>query len=68
MFLNTYSLGGKTAAIIHTLMSNLFDWPAGNVPFGKESGKRINEYDTEGDFLLKWALEVKYQHKIIYIS
>ncbi|ODN04811.1 Fatty acid amide hydrolase 1 [Orchesella cincta] len=42
-------------AIIHTLMWNMFDWPAGVVRFGTESGKKLEEYNTEGDMLLKWA-------------
>lgn len=37
---------------------NLVDFPAGVVPFGRESGKNIDAYDDEGDNALKMAKKV----------
>ncbi|CAL8109904.1 unnamed protein product [Orchesella dallaii] len=48
-------------AIVHTLMWNMFDWPAGVVRFGTESGKKLQDYNTEGDLFLKWAHQAAQQ-------
>jgi len=51
-----YSMPGKILeAVTYTMPWNLFDFPAGVIPFGKESGKLINSYLHRGDFLLRMA-------------
>jgi len=37
---------------------NLVSFPAGVVPFGRESGKNFDSYDDEGDVALKMARKV----------
>jgi Asp-tRNA(Asn)/Glu-tRNA(Gln) amidotransferase A subunit family amidase len=47
--------GKQQAACLYTIMWNLFDFPSGVVPFGQESGEKIDSYDTCGDFVLRLA-------------
>ena len=47
-----------TAAVAYAMIWNLADFPAGVVPFGKESGENIDSYDTEDDNLLILAKNV----------
>ena len=45
-------------AVVYTMVWNLFDFPAGVVPFGIETGMKIDSYDTRGDLCLKTAKKV----------
>jgi len=49
-----------SVAVIYTMIWNMFDFPAGVVRFGTESGENIDGYDTEGDFILEIAKKVHY--------
>jgi len=42
-------------AVVYSIAWNLSDFPAGTVPFGRESGKNIQEFDDEGDVVLKMS-------------
>lgn len=37
---------------------NFVDFPAGVIPFGVETGRNIDDYNDEGDALLRLAKEV----------
>lgn len=37
---------------------NFVDFPAGVIPFGVETGQNIDNYNDEGDALLRLAKEV----------
>ncbi len=47
-----------TAAVVYTMIWNLFDFPSGVVKFGLESGAKIDAYDHENDFMLRVAPKV----------
>jgi hypothetical protein len=47
-----------TAAVVYTMIWNLFDFPSGVVKFGLESGSKIDDYDHENDFMLRLAPKV----------
>lgn len=47
-----------TGAVEYTMIWNFVDFPAGVIPFGIESGRNIDNYDDEGDALLRLAKEV----------
>jgi hypothetical protein len=44
---------------------NMFDFPAGVVKFGTESGEFIAGYDSEGDFFLEMAKKVRSEWNFI---
>jgi len=46
------------ASVVYTMIWNLFDFPAGVVKFGKESGQNIDTFDTENDLALRLAKKV----------
>lgn len=51
-----------TAAVCYCCIWNLVDFPAGVIPFGHESGKKIDSYNDQGDMSLREAKKVKYRH------
>lgn len=42
-------------AVCYAMIWNLVEFPAGVVPFGRESGKHYEAFDDEGDLALKFA-------------
>ncbi|KAJ6645715.1 Fatty acid amide hydrolase 1 [Pseudolycoriella hygida] len=48
---------GLFGATEYTMIWNFVNFPAGVIPFGVESGQNINNYNDEGDALLKLAKE-----------
>ena len=42
----------------YTATWNMLDFPAGVLPFGTESGSKVDEYDDRGDYYFKLAKEV----------
>jgi len=44
-------------AVCYAMIWNLVDFPAGVVPFGRESGKNLENFDHENDVALKLAVK-----------
>jgi fatty acid amide hydrolase len=47
--------GRLQSAVVYTMIWNLFDFPAGCVKWGSESGRNVDAYDDQSDFMMMKA-------------